>query len=128
MPGGHEEITRFWWVVGGLFGDVVPARAIGVVPVAGEGFAQDRIQRLFHASAIDDHVKIELLCFIGIEYGSGDVRRFDVPPTQIESNHRNKALKRVIDCGHREESLGVCHEAVRRACQLLQIKYKCKRE
>lgn len=57
MLGGHEEITRFWWMVGGLFGDVVSAGAIGVVPVAGESLSKDRIERFLHASAVDNHVK-----------------------------------------------------------------------
>lgn len=58
---------------------------------------------------------------------SGDVRRFDVPPTQVESDNRNKALKRVIDRGHGEEGLGVCHEAMRKgAGQLCRNKNKCR--
>lgn len=40
---GHEEITRLGWVVRGLFGDVIPPRAIGKIPVAGEGLSEDWI-------------------------------------------------------------------------------------
>ena len=59
-----------------MFGDVVSAGAIGVVPVAGESLSKDRIERFLHASAVDNHVKKRILCFIGTEYGIG--RRTEV--------------------------------------------------
>lgn len=34
-----------------------------------------------------------------------------MPSAKIEFDHRNKALNWVVNCGHRQEGLGVCHEA-----------------
>lgn len=45
-----KEIARFRWVVGGLFGDVVTAGSVGIVPVAGEGFSKDGVERLLDSS------------------------------------------------------------------------------
>ena len=50
MFGRHEEVARFRRVVGGLFGDIVPAGAIGVVPVASESLSKNGIQRFLHPS------------------------------------------------------------------------------
>jgi hypothetical protein len=47
---GGEEIARLRRVVGGLFGDVVAAGSIRVVPVASEGFSEDRVERLLHSA------------------------------------------------------------------------------
>ena len=71
MLGGHEEIARLGWVVGSLFGNVVSARAIGVVPVAGERLSKDRVQWLFHTSAVENHVKTGPPCFIRMKYVAG---------------------------------------------------------
>ena len=47
-----------------------------------------------------------------------DIRRLDMPPTQVKPDNGYEALERVIDGGHREEGFGVCHEA-RRSVSLL---------
>lgn len=39
-----------------------------------------------------------------------DLRRLDVPPTQIELDNRHEPLDGVINIGHRKESLGMRHE------------------
>lgn len=35
-----------------------------------------------------------------------------MPSTQIEFDHRNETLNRVIDRGHRKKRFGMCHEAM----------------
>lgn len=47
-----KEIARLRGVMGGLFRDVVAASSVRVVPVAGEGFSEDRVERLFHSSVL----------------------------------------------------------------------------
>lgn len=59
-----------------------------------------------------------LLCRTGIriwlkkDNQAGDIRRLDVPSTQVEPDHRDEPFDRVIDCGHGEKSVGVRHEAI----------------
>lgn len=45
--------------------------------------------------------------------GAGNVRRLDVPSTQVEFDHGHKSLNRIINSAHGEESIGVGHEARR---------------
>lgn len=45
-----KEIARLRRVVGGLFGDVVGAGSVGIVPVAGEGLSKNGVKRLLHSS------------------------------------------------------------------------------
>lgn len=40
-------------------------------------------------------------------------RGFDVPPTKIEFHHRYKTLYRIVDIGHGQQRLRVCHEATK---------------
>lgn len=44
--GGHEEVARLGRVVRSLFGDVVSTCVVRVVPVSGEGLAEDGVERL----------------------------------------------------------------------------------
>src|SRR5262245_4324201 len=48
----HEEVGRRWRVVRCLFGNVISSRPIGIVPVAGKYFSEDRIQRFLHTSLL----------------------------------------------------------------------------
>lgn len=50
MLRGHEEVARFWGMVGCLFSDVIAAGSVIVVPVAGEGLAEDGIEGFLDAS------------------------------------------------------------------------------
>lgn len=88
-----EEIARLRRVVGGLFGDIVAAGAIGIVPVTGECLSEDGIEWLFHAS-------VQPSMFAPVGYQLRNVRRFDVPSTQVEFDHRYKALNGVINGRH----------------------------
>lgn len=45
---------------------------------------------------------------------SNYIRRFNVPPTEVELDHGDEALKGIIDGGHGEEGLRMRHEAVQR--------------
>lgn len=45
-----EEVARLWRVVGGLFGYVVATGSIRIVPMAGKGFSENGVERLFHSS------------------------------------------------------------------------------
>jgi len=101
--GGHKEIARLGRMMGGLFRNIVSARAIGIVPVAGKSLSENRIQRLLHSTAGCQKPVI-------VQRWS-NLRRLEMPSTQIELDHRNKPLDRIIDCGHGEEGIGVCHEA-----------------
>ena len=47
---GHEKIAGLGRVMRSLLGDIIAASAIGIIPVASEGLAQDRVERLFHST------------------------------------------------------------------------------
>lgn len=86
MFGGHEKVARLWRMVGGLFGNIISSRAIFVVPVAAERFSEDGVEWfLDSATRISPlYQKKKLLI--------RDVRRLDMPTTQIELDHSNKSL------------------------------------
>jgi hypothetical protein len=46
----HEEVAGLGRMVRRLFGDVVAASAIFIVPVAGKGLAEDRVERFLHST------------------------------------------------------------------------------
>lgn len=92
MLRGGEEIARLRRVVGGLFGDIVAAGPIGVIPVAGEGLSQNGIEWLFHSPAYPS------VFIAGYLDWTWNIRRFDVPSTQIEFHHGDKAFDGVINC------------------------------
>lgn len=75
---GYEvEVTRLWGVVRGLLGYVVSSGVVGQVPVAGEYFAKNRVQRLL------------------------DSGRPDVPATEVELYDRYESFDGIIDIGNR---------------------------
>ena len=39
------------------------------------------------------------------------IRRANVPATEVELDDRHKSINRVVNVGHWEESIGMCHEA-----------------
>lgn len=116
--GGHEKVARLGRMVGGLFRNIISTRSIRIVPVAGEGLSEDGVQGLLDASASMAGGKISMSSSLGRKnnkkrvLGGTNVRRLDVPSTQIELDHRDKALHGVVNCGHGEECFGVCHEAM----------------
>lgn len=77
-----------------LFGNVITFGIIWIVPIAGEGFSKDRVERLLDAAAIYQHI------FISLSNGVILVRRSNVPTTQIEFHYRHKSLDGVIDRRH----------------------------
>lgn len=91
--GSHEKVAGLGWVVRGLLRDVVAFGAIWVVPVAGEDLTQDWVEGLLDASAM---LSVTLFCLCT---DSKRIRRFDVPPTQVELGHCHEALDRVVDLG-----------------------------
>lgn len=48
--GSHEEVARLGRVVRSLFGDVVSASVVWVVPVSSKGLAEDGVERLLDAA------------------------------------------------------------------------------
>lgn len=52
MFGSHEKVAGLGWMVRGLLRDIVPARVVGVVPVASERFPQHWVQRLLNTSTM----------------------------------------------------------------------------
>lgn len=50
MLRSHEEVAGFGRVVRSLLGDVIPSSAVAIIPIAGIGLSEDRIQRFFHPS------------------------------------------------------------------------------
>ena len=106
MLGSHEEVARLGRVVRRLLGDVVTLRAVWVVPVASEDLTEDGIEWLLDASAI---LSVTVLALYSVFWGR--IRRLDVPATQVELGHSDKALNRVLDVGQGKECLGVGHEA-----------------
>jgi hypothetical protein len=115
--GSHEKVAGLGWVVGSLLRNIVSARSIRVVPVAGESLSENGVQGLLDASGGMEGRK-SVCRHRGKQEkkrnnkSSKNVRGLDVPSTQIEFDHRNKALNRVIDRGHRKKRFGVCHEAM----------------
>lgn len=99
-----KEIARLRGVMGGLFRYVVAASSISVVPVAGESFSEDRVERLFHSSVLPS-------IFAPRCTKCAHIRRFDVPSTQVEFDHRYEALDGIVNRGHREKSFRVGHKA-----------------
>ena len=101
----HEEIARFGWVVRCLLRDIVAASAIGIIPIAGEDFTQDWVQRLLDAP---------VLILVGAhEMVVDGIRWFDVPTTQVELGHCYESCNRVLDFRHWQKCFWVSHEATR---------------
>lgn len=75
--GYQVEVTRLWGVVRGLLGYVVSSGLVGQVPVAGEDFAKNGVQRLL------------------------DSGRPDMPATEVEFYDRHESFDRIIDIGNR---------------------------
>jgi hypothetical protein len=89
-------------MVRGLFGDVVASCVVRIVPVACEGLTEDRVQRLLNAAR-----QVRMITSTDTP---GDLRRSNVPTTQVEFDNRDKSINRVIDVGHRKKSVRMSHE------------------
>jgi hypothetical protein len=115
--GSHEKVAGLGWVVGSLLRNIVSARSIRVVPVAGESLSENGVQGLLDASGGMEGRK-SVCRHRGKQEkkrnnkSAKNERGLDVTSTQIEFDHRNKSLNRVIDRGHRKKRFGVCHEAM----------------
>lgn len=76
----------------GLLGDVISACIVGKLPVAGEGLAQDGIQRFLHSAVLPSQL---------LEGPAGRVQDFsrwsDVPTAQIELHDSKETLDGVLD-------------------------------
>ena len=80
---------------------------IWIVPITGEYFAKNRIERFLHATATFLSQRFpHFLCT-----ARANVRWFDMPATQVKLDHGNEALSWIFDFRHRKECLGMCHEA-----------------
>ena len=82
--------------MGGLLRYIVAAGVIGVVPIAGKGFSEYRVERLFDAP-ICQLIRI-LSCHIGRD---NFLRWLDMPSTQVELHNGQKPFHRVVDVRHR---------------------------
>lgn len=91
-----------------MLGDVVSFGAVWVVPVAGEDLTENGVERLLDASVMLS-ATVLALCLRCVNC----IRRLDVPPTEVELGHSDKALDGVLDVGQWQECLGMGHEAVR---------------
>jgi hypothetical protein len=92
-------------VVRRLFGDVVPLRAVRIVPVTSEDLAEDWVERFL------DTPTCTSVAAYGYRRQRSCIRRFDVPPTEVELGHGYEPLHGVFNLRDWEQSLGMCHEA-----------------
>ena len=81
---------------------------IWIVPIAGERFAQNRIERFLHAPTLDFSQNSNVLLLSG----KANVRWSDMPATQVKLDHRNKTLCWIFDFGHGKKCFRMCHEAI----------------
>ena len=81
--------------MGCLFGDVIATSAVRIVPIAGKGLAENRIEGLLDTTGS--------LLVKGFESSriDKDIRWPDMPTTEIEFDDRHKSLQRVVDFRHR---------------------------
>lgn len=111
VMGRHVEVTRLGRVMRGLLGDVVGALVVFQVPVAGEDFAQNRIQRLLDSPSAR-LARCTSFC------RNGHVRGPDVPAAQVKLDDGYESLGGIVDGGNVQEHLGMTHEAANRSARL----------
>lgn len=102
-----------------LFGDVITSSIVGIIPIAGERFAQDRIKRFLNApSSFNRSAKLACTptsCLFGLALFLAelrDIRGFDVPTAQVEFDHGDESFDRVVWLKHGQESIRVSHKTV----------------
>lgn len=108
----HVKVARFRRMVRCLLGNVVAMGMVGELPVTSERLSENWVQRLLNptGSIILVHVDSNTI-------KNFSLRRFDMPPTQVKLDNRHEPQHWIVDLGHWEEGLGVCHEAC--CCQNL---------
>jgi len=79
-----------------LFGNVVAASMIRKFPVASKSLAQNGVEWLLDASAV------VLTAGCRNWRAEAGLRRFDMPSTEVELDHRHESLDGVVNFGHRE--------------------------
>jgi hypothetical protein len=81
-------------VVRRLLRDIVAFGPVGVVPVASEYLAKDRVQWF-----LDSAVSQISGCLWGNIWGVWCLRRLDVPTAEVKFGHGYESLDRVLDLG-----------------------------
>jgi hypothetical protein len=89
-----------------LLGDVISFGAVGIVPVAGEDLAEDWVERLLDSPTLTSAVACRRVVV------RPSIRRFDVPPAEVELGDGYKSLYGVVHLCDGEEVLRVRHETV----------------
>jgi hypothetical protein len=107
--GSHVEIARLGRMMRRLFRDVVASGMIRKFPIAGECLSQDGVEWFLNATARLSECRVK-----NCDSKRG-LRRLDVPTTEVELYRRYKSLNWIVDVGHWEQSLWMCHETI--ACQ-----------
>jgi hypothetical protein len=109
--GNHEEVTGLWRMMRRLFRDVIASSFVRIVPIACKRFAEHWVQWFLDTPGGQSAVASFVVGCARDQGGATNVRRFDMPATEIEANDRYEALDGIVDLGHWEQGFGMGHEA-----------------